>query len=301
MFDDIAVFIRITQCRGLAAAAAQLQLPAATVTRRLQRLENTLGCRLIHRSARQFKLTSDGEVYYQAYAELVHQLHTTARDLNSNMQQLSGRLKVLAPSNISAGILQPMWTDFMKSYPNIELHLELNNSRHDLNMSQADIALRIGPQPDSSLYQKRLGSMVTLLVAAPQYLEQHGDPQCLEDLPQHRLISITALSQWSLRNISTGKIQKLQPKANAVISDVGLASSMVADGLGIALLPLCEIHTALQHQHLVRVLPNWQGPDRDIYAVWPSGRMLSAKAKCLRDFMHKSMENNSVLQGSLLS
>ena len=301
MFDDIVLFIHIVQSRGLAAAARQLQLPAATVTRRLQKLENSVGCQLIHRSARQFKLTADGEMYYQAYAELAHQLQTTARELDKDMQQISGRLKVLAPTNISNGILQPMWSAFLKAYPEIQLHLELNNQKDDLLMSQADIALRIGPQSDSNLYQKRLGSIATILVAGPQYIQQHGAPKTLEDLSQHRLISITALEQWQLKNQQTVKQQTLQPETNTVVNDVSLACQMACDDLGIALLPMSEIESELENKRLIRVLTPWQGPDRDIYAVWPSGRLLTAKAKCLRDFMQSFIEQESVLQGAIKS
>jgi len=297
MFDDIVLFINIVQCRGLAAAAKQLQLPAATVTRRLQKLENAVGCQLIHRSARQFKLTADGEIYYQAYAELAHQLQTTAHELDRDTQQISGRLKVLAPTNISNGILQPMWSDFLKTYPEIQLNLELNNKTDDLLMSQADIALRIGPQSDSNLYQKRLGSIATVLVAGTQYIQQHGEPKSLEELSQHRLISITAMEQWHLKNRETVKQNTLQPETHTIVSDVRLACQMACDDLGIALLPMSEIINELEGQHLKRVLPQWQGPDREIFAIWPSGRLLTAKAKCLRDFMQKFIMQQSVLQG----
>lgn len=108
MLDDIALFVHIVQHKGLANTAKQLGLPAATVTRRLQKLETALGCQLIYRSARKFVLTTEGEVYYQAYAHLVNQFEQTTRQLNKETHELSGHLKVLVPTNISVGILQPM-------------------------------------------------------------------------------------------------------------------------------------------------------------------------------------------------
>lgn len=128
MFDDIALFIHIVQQQGLAAAAQKLGLPAATVTRRLQRLEASVARQLIHRSARQFVLTPEGEAFYQAYAGLVEQLEQTQQQLSGELNLLAGPLKVLAPTNISIGLLQPMWSGFIKMYPDIKLELMLSNS-----------------------------------------------------------------------------------------------------------------------------------------------------------------------------
>lgn len=299
MFDDIALFVHIVQYRGLSAAAEQLQLPSATVTRRLQKLERALHCRLIHRSARQFNLTAEGEVYYQAYAGLVHQLENTQRLLSSDMQQLSGSLKVLAPTNISTGLLQPMWSAFIKKYPDIQLQLLLNNNIEDIHKTQADITLRIGPQEDSQLYQKRLGSIATVLVASPDYLHQAGVPETLDDLHQKRLVCVHSLPAWALANTETNQRVTFRPVAATSVNDVRLASQLVVDSLGIALLPVSEVSEALRTGSLLQVLPEWHGPLRYIYAVWPSGRLLNAKAKTLREFMQQFIAEDKVLQGAL--
>ncbi len=299
MLDDIVLFVHIVHHRGLAAAAAHLQLPAATVTRRLQKLETTLGCQLIHRSARKFSLTAEGEVYFQAYAKLVQQFETTSRNLSAETHQLSGKLKVLAPTSISIGFLLPMWSAFIKAYPDIQLQLELNNKTEDLLDSQVDIALRIGPQNDSQLYQKRLGSVSTIMVAAPDYLAQFGLPESLEELHKHRLITVNALPVWQLQNKDTKVQASVHPVSATQVNDPRVASQFSVDGLGIALLPLTEVKGELKQGHLVTVLAPWCGPKRDIFAVWPGSRLLSAKAKCLRDFMQQFIEKESTLQGAI--
>lgn len=170
MIDDIALFIQIVKQGGLSNAAQNLSLPTATVSRRLQRLEQRLGEQLLNRSARQCTLTQAGEVYFQSYVELIEQFEQTHRQLNEQKAQLSGKLKVLAPLNISHGFLKPMWLAFTKQYPDIQLELLLNNQLEDLSKSQADIAIRVGPQADSMLHQKKLGSVDTLFVSTKAYL-----------------------------------------------------------------------------------------------------------------------------------
>jgi len=284
MYDDIAIFITIVKHKSLAAAAQQLGMPAATMTRRLQKLERALNCQLIHRSSRQFVLTAEGEVYYSAYADLVEQLSMTQRNLSAQVTELSGRLKVLAPTNISTGLLQPMWSGFIQRYPNIQLELSLNNSFEELLLSQADLALRIGPQQDSSFYQKRLGNLATILVASPEYLAAQGTPEKLQDLATHTLIASNIISEWHLKN-EKNELHTFHAEFSCITNDISLIRSFVMDGIGIALLPLSEVVPHIKQQRLVRVLPQWQGPQRDLFAVWPSGRLLSAKAKCLRDYM----------------
>ncbi|WP_286239400.1 LysR family transcriptional regulator [Neptuniibacter halophilus] len=285
MLDDIALFIHIVQQGGLSAAARHLDLPAATVTRRLQKLEQELGSQLLHRSARQCQLTQEGEVYYQAYADLVEQFNQARQQLSRDLRQLSGRLKVLAPSNISNGILKPMWISFCREYPEIQLELVLSNQLQDMISLKADLALRIGPQPDSLLYQKRLGAVGTVLVAAPDYLKAAGEPEHPLDLKQHRQLGVTMLHKWPLQHSVQGTLQEIYPRFSVQVNDTTFVRDLVLDGQGIALLPLTEVQELLQQGYLKRVLPEWQGVMRELYAVWPSGKLLSLRAQCLRDYM----------------
>ena len=292
MFDDIVLFVHIVQNRGLAAAAQQLGMPAATITRRLQRLEADNGCQLLHRSARQFVLTLEGEAFYSAYAPLVAQFESTQRGLSLQLHEMCGKLKVLAPTHISHGILQPMWSGFIKAYPQIQLELLLNNQLEDLLSAKADLALRIGPQQDSLLYQKRLGALHTILVASPEYLQNHHLSANIEGLKDHQLLGSTILSHWELTNTDSGKRTQLHPNFNTITNDLRLIAEFATDGLGIALLPLSEVYKQLQSGQLQHVLARWQGPVRQIFVLWPSGRLLNAKAQCLREYMQQYIEEN---------
>lgn len=294
MYDDIVLFVHIVQQQCLASAAQKLGLPAATVTRRLQRLEASVMRQLIHRSARQFSLTADGEVFYQAYAGLVEQLEQTQQQLSGEMNVLAGPLTVLAPSNISTGLLQPMWSGFIKAYPDIKLELMLSNSVESMLSSGADLALRIGPQESSMLYQKRLGSLKTVLVATPEYLASNAEPLNIDALELHRLIGTNTLATWSMVNSKTKIIQEIRPRFATQVNDIKLATQLVCDHLGISLLPTSEVENLINAGTLIQVLPSWQGPKRDLYTVWPSGKLLSARAKCLKEYMEEFIQQSNV-------
>lgn len=285
MFDDIALFIHIAEQRSLGAAAIKLGLPAATVTRRLKKLEQQLGCQLVNRSSRQFYLTAEGEVYYREYAELVQAMEAKQRFLDRNQRLLSGPLKVLAPTNISIGFLQPMWSGFIKAYPDIQLDLCLSNQTLDMVSTQADLALRIGPQPDSALYQKRLGSLDTILVASPSYLINRRAIESLDDLYQQRIILVRNIPVWPLKQQANDKPVDFRVRPAVSVDDIRMATLLAVDGVGVTLLPITEVVNELNTGQLSRVLPSWSGPNRDLFAIWPSGRLMNEKTKCCRDFM----------------
>lgn len=299
MYDDVVLFVHIVQQQGLALAAHKLELPAATVTRRLQRLEASIGRQLIHRSARQFVLTPEGESYYEAYAGLVEQLEQTQQQLSFELKALSGPLKVLAPTNVSTGLLRPMWSGFIKAYPDIKLELKLSNTVEDMLSSGADLALRIGPQESSLLYQKRLGSLRTVLVASPKYLALNNVPKTVEELEEHRLIGTNTLSVWSMLNNESFKRYELRPRFSTLVNDVKLVTQLVCDDLGVSLLPNSEVNHLIKNGRLIQILTAWQGPNRDLYTVWPSGKLLSARAKCLSEYMHEYFEEN--IHASIIS
>ena len=299
MYDDLALFVNIVRDRGLAAAASRLDLPPATVTRRLAKLESQLGCRLIHRSARRFELTAEGEAYFAAYADLVGQMESQARRLSRDMHQLAGRLKVASPTNLSQGFLRPMWSSFIADHPDIHLELVLNNRIQDLEAAQINLALRVGPLDDSQLTCKKLGRVSCVLVASPDYLMREGTPQSVEDLRDHRIIVSRHLTVWHLRNQATGMQESIHPVSHMVVDDLSLAVNLVLDGHGIFLMPLTEGGDAIAEQRLVRVLPDWQGPDREIRAVWPGGRFLTSRARHLLDYIEQYFAAQPVLRGEV--
>ena len=131
MLDDLALFVAIVEAGSLHAAAVKEDLPAATVTRRLQKLESQLGYRLLNRSARRLQPTAEGWQYYEQCRPLVHALRQATQQLDASLSAVSGSIRVLAPVNFASGLLTPAWVSFMRQYPDIRLELELSNLRRD--------------------------------------------------------------------------------------------------------------------------------------------------------------------------
>lgn len=285
MLDDLALFVTIVEAGSLSAAAVKEALPPATLTRRLQKLESRLGCRLLNRSARRMQPTAEGWQYYEQCRPLVHALRQATRDLDATLGALSGTIRVLAPVNFASGLLTPAWISFLQAYPDINLELELSNRMQDMVGSGADLAIRVGRLDDSSLMQRRLGHAGLVMVAAPSYLASAGTPQDVDDLPRHALLVAEPMRSWRLRHPASGKEVVLQPQARLRINEMRLAVEMAQAGLGVLLCPLLQCQDLLDNGSLVRVLAQWMPEPRHVYAVWPQQHHLPARVRALLEHL----------------
>lgn len=285
MLDDLALFVRIVEAGSLRAAAQGAGVPAATLTRRLQKLESALGCQLLHRSAHRLVPTPAGIQYYEQCRPLLQALQQTTQSLDSNLNQLSGAVRVLAPINLANGPFREFWSSFMLRYPDIQLELQLSNYREDLIEQGADLAIRAGPQQDSAFGQRRLGEVRTVLTAAPVYLAQHPAPATPAALAQHRLIVSEPVTQWRFRERGSGQTFTLMPHGHFRVNEIRLAAHMASSGIGILYCPQTQVIGELQSGRLVEVLPDWEAETRPIYAIWPQSRLMPARVRVLLDHL----------------
>ncbi|MGK5021484.1 LysR family transcriptional regulator [Janthinobacterium sp. LB2P10] len=300
MLDDLALFVAIVEAGSLHAAAVKEDLPAATVTRRLQKLEGQLGYRLLNRSARRLQPTAEGWQYYEQCRPLVHALRQATQQLDASLSAVSGCIRVLAPVNFASGLLTPAWVSFMQQYPDIRLELELSNLLQDLVSSGADLAIRVGALDDSSLMQRRLGSAALVMVAAPAYLARAGVPRDLQELALHQLIVAEPLRTWRLRRPGDGAEMLIEPQARLRVNEMRLAVEMADAGIGILLCPLLQCRDEVARGSLVRVLPDWMPQPRHVYAVWTQRRYLPARVRVLLEHLAAFAADNPLLNAALL-
>jgi len=289
MLDNLKVFVVCVQAGSLSRAAEQVDMTVATVSRRLDILEDTLGCQLLNRSPRGVSLTPRGEIYYTECAELIAALDQRLFNLDRTLNSLAGPLKVLAPTNLACGVLAPFWRDFIQRYPEIQLTLNVSNFREDMIASRADLAIRVGPQPDSGLRQKKLGHTTTLLVAAASKTDL---PLDLTDLEQCPSIASNLIQQWHLTS-DCGEIVKLNKQHQHISDDLNVVMNLVQAGAGIAMLPSSMVYQLLEEGELQQVMSDWQGPIREVYLVWPHKHSLSARARVLQSELIRFLQQQS--------
>jgi len=296
MLDALALFVAIVEAGSLAAAAERLDLPAATVTRRLQALERELGCRLLHRSARRLQPTTEGRQYYEQCRPLVHALAQATRSLDDNLRKVAGHIRVLAPVNLASGPLTLAWTGFLQAHPQVSLEFQLSNALQDLVGSGADLAIRVGEQVDSLLTQKRLGEVGVHLVASPAYLARKGVPRDADALAAHDAIVAAPLLHWALRDPAGGGAEVvLQPTPRLRTDEMRLAVAAAEAGLGVLLCPTTLTRDAIARGSLVGVLEGWTPRSRPLFAVWSQQRYLPARVRALVDHLEAFIGNDPLL------
>ncbi|MBO9353060.1 LysR family transcriptional regulator [Bordetella petrii] len=297
MFDDLALFVAIVDDGSLQAAARRLQLPAATLTRRLQKLEARLGCQLLLRSARSLKPTPEGRLYYEQCRPLLVALQQTTATLDSDLNQIQGTLRVLAPVNLARSVLAPAWTSFLAAWPDIRLELILDNRNEDLWHHGADLAVRVGPQHDPKLRQRRLGGFRLDVVAAPSYLAAHGEPRHPHDLEHHALLVSEPLGTWQFTAPDGGQRIELRPPGRCRVNELELMVGMAEAGLGIMYCPHTLSAAGLESGRLRRILAGWHTPRRMLYAVWPQ-QQLPRKVRALLEHLSDFAAATPLLRGA---
>ena len=192
-----------------------------------------------------------------------------------------GTLRVNAPYAFAMGALAPMLPGFLQRYPGVDVVLEMED-RPDLPAGDADLLIRIGPLPDSSMVARRLVTVELWTCASPAYLAARGTPARVADLAAHEIVGLKRKVLWSFR-VADGEAMDIELQVRAVLADAALTQLVLVGGGGIGRLPDFMAGEAIARGELVRVLPEMRPETTDVHAVFPSHRSLSAKVRVFID------------------
>ncbi|ARR51538.1 LysR family transcriptional regulator [Photobacterium damselae subsp. damselae] len=255
-FSDMTLFVSIVKNQGLAAAGRELGLSPATVTARLQSLEDRYGVKLLNRSTRHISLTDSGAMYHQACLEIIDSVKETENLLQTGSKEVRGTLKISAPRDIGKQYISSILSEFSQRYPDVIPYLYLNDNLSNLAESGLDIVIRYGELADSNLISRKLASSRRVLCASPQYLAKNGTPITPQDLAQHDCLALVRsneeLKTWHFQDEEQHNVVTVVPKR---FSDDGeVIRQWALDGAGIALKSILDVQEDIKQQRLVTVL-----------------------------------------------
>lgn len=284
---DLAFFSTLARQPSLALAAPQLGISAPAVSRRLAKLEAHLGVRLLNRTTRRLSLTPEGERYLEEGERLLREIAALEASLAQGREQPRGLLRINATFGFGRRHLAPALADFARAWPEVEAVLQLSDRPLDLTAEAFDLGIRFGAPPDARVLARKLASNRRLLCAAPAYLAQAGTPRQPRDLLGHACIVIreneAAFNNWQL---SDGRQQQTIKVRGPLSANHGeIAVDWALAGLGVVLRSEWDVAGYLRSGELVRVLPDWQGSEADIHAVYPQRHHLSATVRVFIDFL----------------
>ncbi len=281
-WNEMVVYCKVVEAGSFVGAARNLGLPKSTVSRKVARLEDRLGVRLLHRTTRVVRTTPVGQAYYERCASLVADAEDAERVVTSAQERPTGLLRITTSSLIGERWLGSLVTEYLSSNPDVRIDLLMTNRMVDIVDEGYDLAFRAGVLPDADLIARRLQRGRTVLVASPDYVAARGAPASLDDLASHDCIIVGNDSKrgvWALADTRVAVSGRL------AVNDIRMAHDAALAGLGIARVPSFLVAEDIGAGRLVRVLP--QIPDNfgGLYAVYPSRRHLSTAVRSFVDFV----------------
>ncbi len=285
-WDKLRVFHAVAQAGSFTHAGETLGLSPSSISRQIAALEEGLAVSLFHRHARGLQLTEQGETLYEVAKDVFSRLAMAETMVSEARDKPTGSLRITTPVGFGSTWLTERLGEFIERYPDIQLSIVVSEDELDVSMREADVAVRIGKPTQPDLVQRKLVTMSHAVYASPTYLHAYGTPHSYRDLDNHRLLAFDETLHPPFSNINwlleAGRRDGTRRKPVLRVNNVyGIFRAAVA-GLGIASLPE---YMGRASRDLVPIMPDAEGPNYDLYLVYPEELRNSKRIGVFRDFI----------------
>ncbi|PZQ83444.1 MAG: LysR family transcriptional regulator [Ancylobacter novellus] len=284
-FSAMAVLLKVVEAGTLSAAAKQMNVPLATVSRRIAELEAHLKTRMLNRSSRHLSLTEAGRLYVEASRRILEQVDEAERAAMGVHADPKGRLTVTAPVVFGRLHMVPIIAGFLAHYPDIDVKLVLADRLLDLLESDVDVALRIGELSDSSLIASNMGAVRRVTCASPSYLAAHGRPQQPEELREHLCVTFDNLASpeaWRFASPDGDVVVPVHSRLTVTTAEAAISGAIA--GLGLTRVLSYQITEARQAGLLELVLEEHELPAWPVSLVYAGQQLLPRKLRAFLDY-----------------
>lgn len=288
------VYRRVVELGTFKAAADDLHLSQAAVSKNINELEDYLGIALINRTTRRMSVTESGMAYYSQICSVLEALESADQSVMATSFTPKGRLRISAPMSYGLIKINPLICDFRRRYPDISTEVILSDTYVDLLDKGIDVAIRGGGAlNDSSMRSRLVCTVKRVLCAAPEYLSNSAPVIRPENLKEHDCLVYSLSSsprKWLFSKDSENVSVELIPASYSVNNGIALKQAAVS-GLGIILIPEDFVRPELGTGELVQVMPDWMPDTHSLYAVYPYHKEQSQKVRLFIDFMMEAFHN----------
>ncbi|MBV0932935.1 LysR family transcriptional regulator [Marinobacterium weihaiense] len=296
--NQLHVFIAVVKNGNFSAAARQLGVSSAAVSKAIAQLEKTLALRLFHRTTHSLTLTEDGDELYARTGHLVEQLEDQIRLSTDKQKTPHGRVRVNLPDSFGRMVVLPLIPSFLEKYPEVELDLKFDDRIGDLVKEGADVGIGVMLNPDSRLIAREFYKVQPVLVASRRYIERHGEPATPADLARHNCIAYRSSTTgrkkaWNLR--VNGELIPVEPQGNLVVNNLSAAMKAVEMDMGIASVGIGYARPCLEQGRLRRVLRDFEAAPIQIMIYYSSRHYLPAKTRLFIDHMLEHVQDEGAI------
>jgi DNA-binding transcriptional LysR family regulator len=297
-FHLMTVFVAVVDTGGLAGAARKLSLSPPAVTRAVAELEASLGARLLTRTTRVVRVTEAGARYVEDCRRILADVQMAGESVAGVHAAPKGRVTITAPMLFGRIHVTPIVTEYLRRYPQTSAACWFLDRVVNIVEEGADVAVRIGELPDSSLQAIQVGSVRRVVCGSPAYFEQHGVPRQPEDLARHTIISANAVTptlEWRLLDQKTGEPRpvKVVPRMATTTNDSAVAAA--ASGFGLTRVMSYQVADELRSGALQVALEDFEPEPAPVHVVHREGRYASEKVRAFLDLAIARLRENAAL------
>ena len=285
--NDVVVFTKVVEARSFTAAGKILGLPTSTVSRRVSRLEEELGVRLLQRTTRKLSLTEAGQLYYERGVRAFAELEDAENLLAESRSEPRGRVRVIAP--VEQTITIQVITEFLVAYPQVRVELECASRELNIIQEGYDVAVHAGEVSNLSVVARKLIDSPFLIVASTEYLKHREAPQAPAELADHDCLILgdsSSRATWTLAGAGDATV-RVPVQGRLAVNHLQALRTAVLAGLGIAALPLLVCGEDIRQDRLQVVLPGIAPPPIPIFVTYPSGKFLAPAVRVFVEFMRE--------------
>lgn len=290
------VTITVARLGSFAGAAETLRMSPPTVSRVVAELEGDLAIRIFNRTTRSVSLTAEGQEFVQKCIPILEEVEHLRASASERSERASGRLVVSAPMVFGNEIIAPILPKFLDRYPDLNIDFRISNEFVNLVEDHVDVAIRlgVGGLPDSTLISTRVAEHRLHFFANPNYLARAGTPSKLNDLKDHKIITLIT-GGWGRVQALDGPDGPLEyrPPENFVVNSYRAQLHAAMAGSGCVYMHDVVAEDALASGELVKILPQYGSARQGIYAVYPHRRFLALRIRVFVDFLKETLQRGA--------
>jgi len=301
VLTSMSIFCRVVEAGSFSAIARETNISQPTISKHIATLEQRLETKLLNRSTRQLSLTEAGQEYFNHCLRILGDVAESEASVGRGKSLPSGTIRITAPVMFGRLFIAPMLWEFQTMYNEIKIDMIMDDQHIDLVKEGIDIAIRAGTLADSRLVARKIGICPQqVLVASPSYLEKFGNPEKPDDLKHHHCLMhslLTPNDEWQFIG-SKGK-EKVRVTSRFISNNRDTINSAALAGMGIGNVFLWPNSGNLKQGRLKLVLPDYEQPDLDIYAVYPQRHYVPQKIRLLIDFISSYFDATDKFKSSI--
>jgi DNA-binding transcriptional LysR family regulator len=286
-------FVYVVETGSFSAAARRLNIGQPAVSKTIAQLEARLAVRLLLRSTRGLTPTEAGLAFFDRAKRAIEEANEADNAARGAASGLTGNLRICAAVTFGRQHIVPYLGPFLDQNPDLNIDLMLDDRNINLVEEGVDIALRMGVLSDSGLTARKIAECRRVVLGTPQYFEKHGEPACPADLTKHQAVVYTlgGGAHWPFKKAGEEQPVIISGRIRANAAE-GLREAVLAH-LGLTMASEWMFSQELASGVVKEVMSDWALPNQDLWAVFPTGRMASAKARAFVDYVQGLMAKES--------